>query len=285
MKIPYTIDLQDKTVVITGGSGVLCGCMAQAINECGAKIAILAIDDSAHSMAAELNRHGGRALGVVGNVMDRASLDRARDEINQQLGSCDILINGAGGNNPRATTSMEVLAAAHLQGTPAEDQKTFFDLTGDGVSMVFGLNFLGTFLTTQVFARDMAAKEHGCIINISSMSAFCPLTKIPAYSAAKAAIDNFTRWLAVHLAAVNVRVNAIAPGFFLTAQNKSLLTNPDGSLTARSAKILSQTPMNRFGQPEELLGTLLWLLSDDAAGFVTGTVIPVDGGFSAYSGV
>jgi NAD(P)-dependent dehydrogenase (short-subunit alcohol dehydrogenase family) len=221
---------------------------------------------------------------VACNVLERASLEAAREQVRAALGPCDILINGAGGNHPKGTTSREYLEPADLEQAPP-DGVTFFDLTPEGIQFVFGLNFLGTFLPTQVFGRDLAATGRGVIVNISSMNAFTPLTKIPAYSAAKAAVSNFTQWLAVHLSRVGVRVNAIAPGFFLTDQNRALLTRADGGLTPRGSTILAHTPQGRFGDPADLVGTLLWLVSDRGAAFVTGTVVPVDGGFSAFSGV
>ena len=223
-------------------------------------------------------------MGVACSVLDRASLQAACETVRAAFGPCDILINGAGGNHPLGTTSKERLAQADLDSTE-EGFKSFYDLDPKGIEFVFGLNFLGTLLPTQVFTRDMARAGRGVVVNISSMNAFKPLTKIPAYSAAKAAVSNFTQWLAVHLAQVHIRVNAIAPGFFLTDQNRALLTNADGSLTARGKTIQAHTPMGTFGEPSDLVGALLWLVSDQAAGFVTGTVIPVDGGFSAFSGV
>ena len=235
-------------------------------------------------MASEIKEAGGTAIGVKCSVLERTSLEAARDRIESELGPVDILINGAGGNHPKGTTSMEFLTKEVLAQTDS-DATSFFDLDADGIQFVFNLNFLGTLLPSQVFARGMAERGGGVIINTSSMNAFTPLTKIPAYSGAKAAVSNFTQWLAVHMSKVGIRVNAIAPGFFLTDQNRSLLTNEDGSPTERGGKIISQTPLGRYGTPEELVGTLLWLVSDEGAGFVTGTVIPVDGGFAAFSGV
>ena len=285
MEVPLNVDLKGKVAVVTGGGGVLCGAMAKALAACGAKVAVLDLrQESADKVADEINTAGGCAIGVAANVLDKETLAEAAKKVKEKLGACDILINGAGGNHPKGTTGKEFLEKADLQKT-AEGLNSFYDLDPEGVSFVFNLNFLGTLLPTQAFTRDMAAGAGGVVINISSMNAFCPLTKIPAYSGAKAAISNFTQWLAVHMSKVNIRVNAIAPGFFLTDQNRSLLTNPDGTFTARAEKILSQTPMGRFGRPEELLGTLLWLVDEGASGFVNGTVIPVDGAFSAYSGV
>ncbi len=283
MKLPFQIDLKNKVAVVTGGGGVLCGMFAEAIAKTGAKVAILDLrEESAQAVADKINSDGGCAIGVKANVLERASLDEAKAIVNEKLGSVDILINGAGGNNPKGTTSNEYYDPKDEE---IEGVKTFFDLDPDGVSFVFNLNFLGTLLPTQVFARDLIGKKDATIINISSMNAFTPLTKIPAYSGAKAAISNFTQWLAVHFSKVGLRVNAIAPGFFITEQNRALLIDENGEYTPRSKKILSQTPMDRFGEKEELVGTLLWLLCSEASGFVNGVVVPVDGGFSAYSGV
>ena len=281
MKLPFQIDLSNKVCVVTGGGGILCSMFAKAIALTGAKVAILDLNEAAaQKVADEIVAEGGTAIGVSANVLETESLEQAKAVVNKTFGSVDILINGAGGNNPKATTDDEFFAPENLG-----KMKTFFDLDKAGVEFVFNLNFLGTLLPTQVFAKDMLDKEDASIINISSMNAFTPLTKIPAYSGAKAAISNFTQWLAVHFAKTGIRVNAIAPGFFLTNQNRSLLMKEDGTYTARSEKILSQTPMGRFGEAEELVGTLLWLLCRPASGFVNGIVVPVDGGFSAYSGV
>ena len=275
------VNLTGKIAAVTGGSGVLCREMAKALAANGAQVAVLARrPDAVEAVAESIRAAGGTAIAVACDVLDRASLIAANEKIERELGVIDILVNGAGGNRPEATTSIEL----HGDTLP-EGGKSFFDLTEEGVDGTMKLNFTGSLLASQVFGRGMVEKQNGVIINISSMSASRPLTKVPAYSAAKASIDNFTRWLAVHLSPAGVRVNAIAPGFFLTEQNRTLLTNPDGSPTARGNKIVSQTPMGRYGQAEELIGTLLWLVSDEASGFVTGTVIPVDGGFSAYSGV
>jgi len=285
MKLPFTIDLTGKTVVVTGGAGVLCSGFCRALAQCGAKIAVTdRTADKARELAAELRSEGYIAEGFEANVLDKASLEAARKGIEEKFGTCDILINGAGGNNPRGTTTKEYLFPEDLDGVK-DDITTFFDLDPAGVEFVFNLNFLGTLLPTQVFARDMAKKTGCSIINISSMNAFRPLTKIPAYSGAKAAVSNFTQWLAVHFSKVGIRVNAIAPGFFVTAQNKDLLFNKDGTPTPRTGKILAATPMNRFGTPDDLTGTLLWLCDNGASGFVNGVVVPVDGGFAAYSGV
>ncbi len=284
MKLPFDLDLKDKVVVVTGGGGILCGMFAKALGSCGAKVAILDLnEEAAQKVADEINASGGCAKGYCTNVLKIDSIKEVRDKIINDFGECDILINGAGGNNPKGTTDKEYLFPEDLECT--EEIKTFFDLDPDGVSFVFNLNFLGTLLPTQVFAKDMAKRGKGNIINISSMNAFRPLTKIPAYSGAKAAVSNFTQWLAVHFAKVGIRVNAIAPGFFVTAQNKDLLFDKEGNPTLRTGKILAATPMGRFGEAEELIGTLLWLVNDDASSFVDGVVIPVDGGFAAYSGV
>lgn len=286
MNLPFKIDLTNKTAVVTGGGGVLCSGFAKTIAACGAKVAVLDLNPAAaQKVVDEIIADGGKALAVATNVLQKASLEEARDKILSEFGSIDILINGAGGNNPRGTTSKEYLFPEDLDEGAKKDITTFFELDPDGVQFVFNLNFIGTLLPTQVFAKEMVKAEHPVILNVSSMNAFRPLTKIPAYSAAKAAVSNFTMWLAVHFSKVGIRVNAIAPGFFATAQNHALLFNEDGSLTPRSDKIISHTPMGRFGVPEDLDGTLLWLLSDKASGFVNGVVVPVDGGFAAYSGV
>lgn len=279
------VDLNGKVAVVTGGGGILCSVMAKSLAEAGAKVAILDLrEEAAKKVADEIVKAGGKAIGVAANVLDIENLKKAEAVVRAELGACDILVNGAGGNNPKGTTSKEYLMPEDLV-KKAEGVTTFFDLDPAGVGFVFNLNFLGTLLTTQVFAREMAAKGAGSIINISSMNAFTPLTKIPAYSGAKAAISNFTQWLAVHFSKVNIRVNAIAPGFFLTEQNRTLLTNPDGSLTARGNTILSHTPMGRFGTPDDLTGALLFLVDDSASSFINGVVLPVDGAFSAFSGV
>jgi NAD(P)-dependent dehydrogenase (short-subunit alcohol dehydrogenase family) len=270
----------NRVVVITGAGGVLCSIIAENFCKVGDKVALLDLNyESAKALEDRLSASGYKAKAYKANVLDKDNLISVRQEVNADFGSCDILINGAGGNSAKATTSIE------LHSEKIEGSKTFFDLDKAGVDFVFNLNFMGTFLTTQVFSEQMADKKTGNIINISSMNAFSPLTKIPAYSGAKAAISNFTQWLAVYFAESGLRVNAIAPGFFATNQNKSLLFNEDGSLTERSNKILRNTPMKRFGEPEELLGTINWLTDNSASGFVTGIVVPIDGGFSAFSGV
>lgn len=282
MKLPLNVDLSGKVVVITGAGGVLCGQMAEIVAMCGAKVALLnRSTEKAQAYADRILERGGVAKVYKCNVLDKANCIEVSEAIKEELGSCDILINGAGGNHPKATTDKEYFDLGDLEG----DTKTFFDLDGDGVEHVFNLNFIGTLIPTQVFAAQMLGKEGCSIINISSMNAYKPLTKIPAYSGAKAATSNFTQWLAVHFSKVGIRCNAIAPGFFVSAQNERLLFNEDGTPTERTNKILSATPMGRFGRSEELNGTLLYLLSEEASSFVTGVVIPIDGGFLAYSGV
>ncbi len=276
--------MSKKVVVLTGAGGVLCSTLALALSKEGHKIAVLDLKkEAAEEVANEINNSGGTAIGVVANVLEKESLLAAKEEINSKLGACDILVNGAGGNHPLGTTSNPYLEEEDLTNT-TEGFKTFFDLDSSGIQFTFNLNFIGTLLPTQVFAQDMVGREGCSILNISSMNAFTPLTKIPAYSGAKAAVSNFTQWLAVHFSKVGIRVNALAPGFFLTDQNRALLTEGDGSLTPRGNTIIGQTPMGRFGTPEDLIGTTLWLCGDGAA-FVTGVVVPVDGGFSAFSGV
>ena len=276
MKLPFKVDLSGKVVAVTGAGGVICSEFARALAECGAKVALLDINgEAAKKVADEI---GENALAVRCNCLDKSDLERAKEEINAAFGAVNFLINGAGGNNPKATTDNEYM-------TPdTKGIKDFFALEESGLKFVFDLNIITAFLATQVFAADMV-KKGGNIINISSMNAFTPLTKIPAYSAAKAGISNFTEWLAVHFAPCGIRCNAIAPGFFVTNQNRGLLFNADGTPTARTGKILAATPMKKFGEISDLVGCLLWLADDSASGFVTGAVIPVDGGFSAYSGV
>ncbi len=280
------VDLTGKTAVVTGGGGILCSIMAKSLASSGAKVAILDLKaEAAQKVADEIAAEGGTAIGVAASVLEPESLQLAEKNVREAFGPCDILINGAGGNNPKGTTSKEYLTREDLA-EAMENVTTFFDLDPAGVGFVFNLNFLGTLLPTQIFCREMAASgKGGCVINISSMNAFTPLTKIPAYSGAKAAISNFTQWLAVHFSKVGIRVNAIAPGFFLTEQNRTLLTNPDGSLTARGNTILSHTPMGRFGTPDDLTGALLFLADSSASSFINGVVLPVDGAFSAFSGV
>ena len=278
--LPLNIDFSGKVVVVTGAGGALCGTMARAFAQAGAKVAALNRSDAAiNQLAEECTAEGLVCKAYKVNVLDPEGLEAVHQQILQDLGPCDILINGAGGNNPAATTDNE------YQHEAEDGQKTFFDLTTDGVDAVFRLNFQGALLPTQVFTKDMVERKSGCILNISSMNAYIPLTKIPAYSGAKAAISNFTQWLATHFAKSGIRCNAIAPGFLISKQNKSLLFNEDGTLTARSAKILNSTPMGRFVDSEELLGGVFFLCDDRAASAVTGVVLPIDGGFSAYSGV
>lgn len=273
--------LKDKVVVITGGAGVLGAGFTNALAKQGAKVAILGRDgDKAQKLADQIISAGGQAIGVSADVCDEASLRKAHAAINDALGLVDILINGAGGNHPKGT-SADVFFDRENNTTGLQ---TFFGLDTEGLRFVFDLNFIGTLLPTQIFAADMIGREGCSILNISSVSAFHPLTKVVAYSAAKAAISNLTEWLSVYFAKEGIRVNALSPGFFLTEQNRTLLTNEDGSLTERGNKILSQTPMGRFGQPNDLDSTLLWLCNP-ASRFVTGIVVAVDGGFLAYSGV
>ena len=277
-------NLKGRVAVVTGGGGVLCGGFAKDLARQGVKVAVLDLRlDAAQKVADEIIAEGFEAIGVACNVLEKESLEAARAQINEKIGTCDILINGAGGNHPSGNTTKEKFQAGDLETT--EDIKTFFDLDPKGIEFVFNLNFLGTLLTTQVFAKDMVDKENATIINISSMNSYKPLTKIPAYSAARAAISNFTQFMAVHFSEVGLRVNAIAPGFFSTNQNKALLYNEDGSFTPRSEKIIGHTPLGRFGVPEDLTGALLFLSDETYSKFVTGVIIPVDGGFSAYSGV
>ncbi|MBE6773025.1 MAG: SDR family oxidoreductase [Clostridia bacterium] len=275
-------DLTGKVAVVTGAGGVLCSGFARTLARAGAKVALLDLnEEAAKAFADEITAEGGVAKAYKCNVLDKEICNGVAAEIEKDFGKCDILINGAGGNNARATTDKEY----YFSGDIDEDCKNFFNLDSDGVSFVFNLNFLGTLIPTQAFAKQMLGREGCNIINISSMNAFTPLTKIPAYSGAKAAVSNFTQWLAVHFSKEGIRVNAIAPGFFSTKQNAALLWNEDGSPTPRTGKILAATPMGRFGEAKELDGALLFLVNNDAAGFITGVVLPVDGGFSSYSGV
>ena len=278
-------NLKGRVAVVTGGGGVLCGDFAKTLAKQGVKVAVLDLNEAAaQKVADEIVKDGGTAIAVGCNVLEKESMEKAREIINEKLGTCDILLNGAGGNNPKGTTTKETLEKIDLI-EKNDDIKTFFDLDANGISFVFNLNFLGTLIPTQVFARDMAEKENTCIVMVTSMNAYRPLTKIPAYSAAKAAVKNFTEFMAVHFADVGIRVNAIAPGFFSTNQNKTLLWNEDGTPTDRTKKILNATPMKRFGESEELTGALLFLCDEAYSSFITGTSICVDGGFSAYSGV
>ncbi|MBO5240435.1 MAG: SDR family oxidoreductase [Clostridia bacterium] len=275
-------DLTGKVAVVTGAGGVLCSNFAKVLARAGAKVALLDLnEEAAKQFASEIVAEGGVAKAYACNVLDKEICYAVAEQVEKDLGKCDILINGAGGNNPKATTDKEYFEIGDIDA----DTKSFFDLDAGGVGFVFNLNFLGTLIPTQAFARQMVGKEGCNILNISSMNAYTPLTKIPAYSGAKAAISNFTQWLAVHFSKVGIRVNAIAPGFFSTKQNAKLLWNDDGTPTARTGKILAATPMGRFGEDKELEGGLLFLLNDKAASFITGVVLPIDGGFSAYSGV
>lgn len=276
MKLPFKVDLRKKVAVVTGAGGVLMSEFARVLAACGAKVALLDVNfDAAKAVADSI---GDNALAINCDCLDKESIIEAKNTVNENWGSVNLLINGAGGNNPRATTDNELMTP-ELTGV-----KDFFALDESGLKFVFDLNITSAFLVTQVFAQDMV-KTGGNIINVSSMNAYRPLTKIPAYSAAKAGISNFTQWLAVHFAPCNIRCNAIAPGFFVTHQNEKMMFNPDGTPTSRANKILTGTPMKRFGEVSDLTGVLLWLACDEASGFVTGTVIPIDGGFAAYSGV
>ena len=280
IQLPLHVDYKNKVVVVTGAGGLICGAMARAFAQSGAKVAALDLNEEAvKKLADELKSEGFICEGYKANVLDPAALEEVHQAVVRDLGKCDILVNGAGGNNPRATTDNE------YQHEAKEGGKSFFDLEADGVDFVFKLNFQGTLLPTQAFAKDMVEKKAGCILNISSMNAYTPLTKIPAYSAAKAGISNFTQWLATHFAGTGIRCNAIAPGFLVSAQNYRLLFNEDGTPTARSAKILRGTPMDRYVNAEELLGATLFLCDDTSASAITGVVLPIDCGFAAYSGV
>lgn len=282
MKLPFEIDLTGKVAVVTGAGGVICSYLASVIANSGAKVALLDInEDAAKRVASAIVAEGGAAIGIGCNVLDMDSIKAAHDTVLKQFGKCNIILNGAGGNNPKATTTSETFTKDKLG-----KEKTFFDLNKEGFQFVFDLNFMGTVLPTQEFSKDMIDGGDNTIINISSMNAFTPLTKIPAYSAAKASVSNFTQWLAVHFADIGVRVNAIAPGFLATKQTQALFYEEDGvTPTPRLNKIIAGTPQRKLGTPEDLAGTLLWLLCTEASGFVTGVVVPVDGGYASYSGV
>jgi len=283
MKLPFNIDLKGKVAVVTGGTGVLCFEMAKSLAMCGAKVVLVGRnEEKLKEKSQQIIDLGYEAMGISANVLDEKALKECKKTINDTYGTIDILVNGAGGNHPNGTTSEEYLT---LDGIQNENIKSFYDLDVEGIKFVMDLNYIGTLLPTQVFSKDMVEKEEAVIINLSSMSAFSPLTKVMSYSGAKAAINNLTQWMAIHFSKTNIRVNAIAPGFFETQQNAKLLRDEDGNLTARADKIISQTPMGRFGEAEELLGALLFLVDKKASGFINGIVLPVDGGFSAYSGV
>ena len=274
--------LKNKVAVVTGGGGVLGSAFSKELARAGAKVAIVnRTEEKAQRVVDAIRAAGGAAIAVPCDVLDKAAVEKAAEIVKAKLGPCDILVNSAGGNHPAGISAKEVMKP------DADDplQGTFFDMKVEGFDFVFQLNFMGTFIPTQVFARQMIGRSGATVINISSMSAYHPLTKVAAYSAAKAAVSNFTEWLAVHLAETGIRVNAIAPGFFLTEQNRTLLTTEDGGYTERARKIIAHTPMGHFGEPQDLLGTLLWLADANASGFITGIVVPVDGGFNAYAGV
>ncbi|MBN2651038.1 MAG: SDR family oxidoreductase [Spirochaetales bacterium] len=279
------MQFKKKTVVITGAGGVLCGAFAKAFAQRGANVALLDLNfESADKIAQEIRDQGYVALAIAANVLEKESLENACNIVYEKFGSCDILINGAGGNHKLGTTTKEFLEKEDLLNEDA-DFVSFFNLDPKGIEFVFNLNFLGTLLPSQVFGKKMAFNEGSAIINVSSMNAFTPLTKIPAYSGAKAAVSNFTQWLAVHFSKANIRVNAIAPGFFLTAQNEKLLVDENGNFTPRAEKIIANTPMGRFGNADELIGAICFLADSNLSSFVNGVVLPVDGGFAAYSGV
>ena len=280
---PRQPGLAGRVAVVTGGSGVLCGTMAAELARQGARVAVLGRSAAkAQAVVDRIATAGGEAVALACDVLDSESLRQAHGAVRARLGPCDILVNGAGGGHPDGNTTLETLRPEDLDGGAGT---SFFDVTPEGFRAVTDLNLTGSWLPSQTFGRDMVGRAGCCILNISSMAASRPATKVPAYSAGKAGIDSITQWLAVHLAPCGIRVNAIAPGFFLTDQNRALLTQPDGSLTPRSEKIIAHTPMRRFGTPEDLVGTMLWLVDADRSGFVTGITVPVDGGFLAYSGV
>lgn len=284
MKLTLNVDLKGKIAVVTGGGGVLGSYFCEALALSGAKVAVVnRTKEKAQAVVDRIVEAGGEALALPGDVLDTLSMENVREELHKAYGTCDILINAAGGNHPNGISSQEYFRMEDLDNT--EGRTTFFDLDPKGVSYVFDLNFMGTLIPSQIFGRDMVGKKDATIINVSSMAAYSPLTKVPAYSAAKAAISNFTEWLAVHFSKVGIRVNAIAPGWFITEQNRKLMLNEDGSFTPRAQKVIYKSPCERFGEPEELIGPLLFLADAKASGFINGVVIPVDGGFNAYSGV
>lgn len=280
MKLPFEIDFKGKTVAITGAAGVICSELAKAFAAAGAKVALLDLNlEKGEEVASEIQKEGGIAKAFAINCLKKEDIVACHEAVNKEFGKVDILVNGAGGNNPKASTDDEFFEEGK------ESVKTFFDLDPSGIEFVFNLNFLSALLVTQEFGKDMIGRKGCSILNISSMNAYTPLTKIPAYSGAKASVSNFTKWLAVYFSKVGIRVNAIAPGFFSTTQNKALLWNKDGSPTPRTHKIINNTPMGRFGEVSELVGATLFLSSEEAASFITGVVLPIDGGFSSYSGV
>lgn len=283
MKLPFEVDLSGKTIVVTGGSGVIGSELSRALVACGAKVAIIGLgDDKGKSLINDINNteSKGEVEFFQGDVTSRQDMEKVKESVNEKYGKISILINGAGGNHPKGTTEDE-----YYDNNNEESIQDFYGLDEESVGFVFDLNFKGTFIPTQVFSKDMVKQDFASIINISSMNAFTPLTKIPAYSGAKAAISNFTQWLSVYFSRTNIRVNAIAPGFLLTDQNRDLLLNDDGSYSDRAEKIINSTPLGRFGEPEELVGALLFLVNQQASSFVNGVVLPIDGGFNAYSGV
>lgn len=280
MKLPFEIDFKGKTVAITGAAGVICSELARAFAAAGAKVALLDLNlEKGKEVASDIQKEGGIAKAFAINCLKKEEIVACQEAVNKEFGKVDILVNGAGGNNPKASTDDEFFEEGK------ESVKTFFDLDPSGIEFVFNLNFLSALLVTQEFGKDMIGRKGCSILNISSMNAFTPLTKIPAYSGAKASVSNFTKWLAVYFSKAGIRVNAIAPGFFSTTQNKALLWNKDGTPTPRTHKIINNTPMGRFGEVNELVGATLFLSSEEAASFITGVVLPIDGGFSSYSGV
>lgn len=283
MKLPLKVDLTGKIAIVTGGGGILCSVFAEALAQCGAKVSVWDLDvEAAEKVALKIREKGGAAISCKCNVLQKESIQAALAETTEKFGPCSILINGAGGNNPRGTIDDEQYDANNPD---LANVRTFFKLDLDGFKFVNDLNLLGTLIPTQVITEQMVANGGGSIVNMSSISSFAPLTKVLGYDTAKAAVSNLTMWLAVYFAKSGIRVNALAPGFFVTNQNRDLLFTADGMPTGRTKKILHKTPMDRFGEPEELVGGMLYLVSDEAASFVSGVVLPIDGGFMAYSGV